>query len=137
MTPHFSLDELIKTSTGLKNTPNDSELSNLKTLANGLESIRYAIGKPIHINSAFRSKDVNMAVGGAPNSAHLLGYAADIKIIGMTNDEICKSIVRAGIKFDQMIDECSKGGQWVHISFDPTMRGQWLVFSNGKYEVHK
>lgn len=137
MTPHFSLAELTTTSTGLNNTPNEEQLSHLKALANGLESIRDLLGKPIHINSAFRSKEVNIAVGGSDNSAHLLGYAADITVNGLTNNEICKAIVRAGIKFDQLIDECSKGGQWVHISLDPKMRNQWLIFSNGKYEVHK
>lgn len=137
MTPHFSLAELIHTSTGLNNTPNNEQLSHLKTLANGLESVRDLLGRPIRISSAFRSKEVNLAVGGAANSAHLLGYAADITVSGLTNNEICKAIVKAGIKFDQLIDECSKGGQWVHISFDPQMRGEWLIFSNGRYEAHK
>ena len=134
MSEHFSYDELTKTSTGLDNIPNESELANLNVLANGLELVRAAIGKPININSAFRSEAVNKAIGGAANSAHLLGYAADITINGMTNESICNAIYKAGIQFDQMIDE-NKGSQWVHISFDPKHRMQWLKFVDGQYKT--
>ena len=134
MSEHFSYDELTKTSTGLDNIPNESELANLNVLANGLELVRAAIGKPININSAFRSEAVNKAIGGAANSAHLLGYAADITINGMTNESICNAIYKAGIQFDQMIDE-NKDSQWVHISFDPKHRMKWLKFADGQYKT--
>lgn len=137
LTQHFSLEELTHTGTGIENTPNDQQIENLKKLAQLLEQIRIIVGRPIIINSAFRSKDVNIAAGGKKTSAHLDGYAADIRISGMTNIQICKAIYEAGIKFDQMIDENSKGGQWVHISCAPTMRQQWLIFMNGNYEVSK
>ena len=134
ITEHFSLEELTVTNSGLDNEPNDYEIANLKVIANGLELIRAAIGKPININSAFRSEAVNKAIGGATNSAHLLGYAADITINGMTNESICDAIYKAGIQFDQMIDE-NKGLQWVHISFDPKHRMQWLKFVDGQYKT--
>lgn len=137
LTDHFSLVELTCTDTGLPNNPLPHEIDNLKELAKGLESVRKLFNKPIDVSSGFRSAAANKAVGGAYNSAHLSGYAADITIQGLTNKEICEEIVKSDIQFDQLIDEDKNGRQWVHISFDPQLRGQWLVFSNGQYETHK
>lgn len=137
LTEHFTLEELTRTDTGIKNTPLKSEIDNLQVLANGLESIRKVINKPIVISSGFRCKALNRAVGGVDTSAHVLGYAADFTVSGLTNKDICEAIIKAGIKFDQLIDENKNGRQWVHISFDPFMRMEWLIYSNGKYEVHK
>lgn len=134
---HFSLAELTATNTGLRNDPDNSIIDNISVMAKGLEKVREIWGKPVTVSSGYRSPAVNSAVGGANNSAHLTGYAADITIPGLTNKQICQGIVRAGIKFDQLIDENKGGRQWVHISFDPKMRGEWLIFSNGKYEVHQ
>lgn len=130
----FNLEELTITSTGLKNQPNDIQIHNLKILFIVLQKVCAAINKPIKITSAFRSIELNTAVGGSKKSDHLNGFAADFVVIGMTNKQICKSIIDAGIKFDQLIDEC-KGSHWVHISIAPAMRNQHLIFNNGKYEL--
>jgi uncharacterized protein YcbK (DUF882 family) len=53
-----------------------------------LQTIRDHVGKPIRINSAFRSPTHNKAIGGASNSLHTLGLAADIVIDGMTPIEV-------------------------------------------------
>ena len=59
LSKHFSYSELTKTSTGLRNVPNDSQLANLYLLALSLESIRAAVGnRPIVVTSAFRSPAV-------------------------------------------------------------------------------
>ena len=71
------------------------------------------------INSAFRSKVVNDAVGSRETSQHRLGCAADIRIPGMTPDEVVRSVMTAGLPYDQIIREFSdpiKGGGWTHIS---------------------
>lgn len=136
MSTNFSIKELTKTNTGILNSPDSGQLKNLDQLSLGLEWVRFAIGgRPMIISSGFRSEDVNIAVGGSKSSAHLYGYAADFTVNGMTNKQICECIIKGGVKFDQLIDERSKGGQWVHISFDPRLRGHYLVFSNGKYEA--
>ena len=125
------------TNTGLPNTPDSGQIGALIVLCQNLEKIRLVLKKPIIVNSAFRSADVNIAVGGAKNSAHKTGYAADIVVRGMNNKQICEEIIKSGIKFDQLIDENKNGSQWIHISFDPAMRGQYLVYSNGQYKVHE
>lgn len=53
-------------------------------LVNALEALRERIGKPIQVTSAFRCADHNREVGGEPNSQHVRGWAADVKVEGMT-----------------------------------------------------
>ena len=132
----FDIKALTVTTTGLDNTPNEQQIYNLRILHHGLQQVCKALGKPITINSAFRSLDVNIAVGGSGKSDHMKGFAADFVVAGMGNKKICAAIIKAGIKFDQLIDEC-KGSEWVHISFAPAMRQQWLIFADGKYKAHK
>lgn len=57
-------------------------------LVNALESIRRRVGKPVIINDAFRCIEHNESVGGAKNSQHLLGKAADIRIEGYTGRDL-------------------------------------------------
>jgi uncharacterized protein YcbK (DUF882 family) len=75
MTPHFTLAELTHTDhRSLDNTPNATEMANLKRLAEFLETVKTTLGgKPIMINSAFRSKAVNDAVGSKDTSQHRQG----------------------------------------------------------------
>ncbi len=80
LSPHFTLAELTRTGTGLPNTPNSTEKANLKALAAGiLEPIRAEFGKPLIVNSGFRSEAVNAQVGGSSTSQHRTGDAADVK----------------------------------------------------------
>jgi hypothetical protein len=130
LTEHFTLAELTVTSSGLPNQPNATQLANLTIAAKGMERVRSALGKPVRVNSGFRSAAVNRAVGGVSTSAHALGYAVDFICPAFGNPlAICKAIIAAGIKFDQLIEE----GSWVHCSFDPRMRQQVLTMRNGKY----
>jgi putative chitinase len=129
LSPHFTLAEMTVTSTGIDNQPTAAHLANLKVAAAGMEKVRAALGKPIKVNSAYRSALVNRKVGGVPTSAHCQGYAVDFRVAGMTPLDICRAIVAAGIKFDQLIEE----GTWTHVSFDPRMRGDVLTMRNGRY----
>ena len=117
LSEHFSLDELTASETaarnGWDNSPNLNELSNLKRLAEFLEKVRAVLGKPIIINSAFRSKLVNDAVGSRDSSQHRVGCAADIRVPGMTPDEVVKAVIAADIGYDQVIREFDR---WTHIS---------------------
>lgn len=79
---HFNFQELIHTETGLDNSVlTDSHLGNLATLWNTLNFIREELGKPIYINSAYRTPSVNKQVGGTIRSLHLQGRAADIRTL--------------------------------------------------------
>jgi uncharacterized protein YcbK (DUF882 family) len=118
LTEHFSLEELTASETaernGWDNSPNDAELSNLTRLAEFLEKVKTVLGgKPIMVNSAFRSKVVNDAVGSEDTSQHRLGCAADLRVPGMTPDEVVKAIIASGIGYDQVIREFDR---WTHIS---------------------
>ena len=115
LSEHFSLEELTHTDhRDLDNTPNDAELANLTRLAEFLEEVKTVLGgKPVMVNSAFRSKAVNDAVGSKDTSQHRVGCAADIRIPGMTPDEVVKAVIASGIGYDQVIREFDR---WTHIS---------------------
>ena len=115
LTPHFTLEELTATQhRTLDNTPNSSEINNLKRLAEMLEEVKTLLdGKPIMINSGFRSKAVNDAVGSKDSSQHRVGCAADIRVPGLTPDQVVKAIIDSPIAFDQIIREFDS---WTHIS---------------------
>jgi len=115
LSPHFSLDELTVTDhREFDNTPNSSEINNLKRLAEMLEEVKTLLGgKPIMVNSAFRCKQVNDAVGSKDTSQHRVGCAADIRVPSMTPDEVVKAVIASGIAYDQIIREFNS---WTHIS---------------------
>jgi len=115
LSPHFSLEELTVTDhREFDNTPNSSEINNLKRVADLLEKVKTLVGgKPIMVNSAFRCKQVNDAVGSKDTSQHRVGCAADIRVPGMTPDEVVKAVMASGIGYDQIIREFNS---WTHIS---------------------
>jgi hypothetical protein len=119
LSEHFTLAELTQSQTaaraGLKNDPTPEALENLKYLAGRLEAIRKLLGRPMIISSGYRAPAVNRLVGGAANSQHMLGQAADfIAPAYGTPYEVASAIDRSGLKYDQLIHEF---GRWVHVSF--------------------
>jgi len=120
LTPNFTLEELTHTDhREFDNTPNDAELDNLTRLADFLEQVKVVLGgKPIMVNSAFRCKQVNDAVGSKDTSQHRIGCAADIRVPSMTPDQVVKAIIAAGIGYDQVIREFDR---WTHISIPNTV----------------
>lgn len=128
LSEHFTLDELthseVAARNGFDNTPSAVELENLKRLAAMLEQVRALLGKPIQINSAFRSKPVNDAVGSKDSSQHRIGCAADIRVAGINPDEVCRAIIASDIQYDQIIREFydpeKQTGGWTHISVPNT-----------------
>lgn len=119
MTPHFTLAELTHTDHRVfDNTPNEQELANLKRLALFLEQVKTVLGgKPIMVNSAFRSKQVNDAVGSKDTSQHRIGCAADIRVPSMTPDQVVRAIIASGLPYDQIIREFDR---WTHVSIPNT-----------------
>ena len=115
MTPHFTLAELTVTDhRTLDNTPDPAALANLHRLAAFLEQVRTALGdRMVVINSAYRSKAVNDAVGSKNTSQHRLGCAADIRVPGMTPDAVVRAVRASGLAYDQLIREFDS---WTHIS---------------------
>lgn len=119
LSPNFTLDELTHTDhRELSNEPNESETANLKRLADFLEQVKTVLGgKPVMVNSAFRSKAVNDAVGSKDTSQHRIGCAADIRVPGMTPDEVVRAVIASGLGYDQIIREFDR---WTHISVPNT-----------------
>ena len=115
LSEHFSYEELIHTDHRIfDNTPTDKELDNLVRLAEFLEVVRSVLDdRVVLINSAYRSKAVNDAVGSKDSSQHRTGCAADIQVPGMTPDEVVKFIRSADLEFDQVIREFDR---WTHVS---------------------
>ena len=130
LTEHFTLEELTTTDhREFDNTPNETERANLVRLAGLLELVKVALGgKPIMVNSAFRSKQVNDAVGSKDTSQHRIGCAADIRVPGVTPDQVVKAVIAAKLPFDQLIREFDR---WTHISIPNDLngkpRGQTLI----------
>jgi hypothetical protein len=115
LTEHFTLEELTHTDhREFDNTPNDAEKANLERLALFLEQVKEVLGgKPIMVNSAYRCKAVNDAVGSKDSSQHRIGCAADIRVPSMTPDQVVKAVIASGIPYDQLIREFDR---WTHIS---------------------
>ena len=121
MTEHFTLEELTHTDhRELENIPNETELANIQRLAEFLERVKTLLGgKPIMVNSAFRSKAVNDAVGSKDTSQHRVGCAADIRVPGMTPDQVVRAVIGSDLGYDQVIREFDR---WTHISI-PNVAG--------------
>lgn len=128
LTPNFTLEELTHTDhRELDNTPTTDEkciidgkevmvnaYENLPRLANFLEQLKVILGgKPIMVNSAFRSEAVNTAVGSKNTSDHRRGCAADIRVPGMTPDEVTKAIINSDLPYQQVIREFDR---WTHVA---------------------
>ena len=115
LSKHFTLEELTHTDhRELSNEPNETEKSNLTRLANFLEQVKFVLGDaPIMVNSAFRSKALNDAVGSKDSSQHRVGCAADIRVPNMTPDQVVQAVLGSQLEFDQVIREFDR---WTHIS---------------------
>ena len=115
LSAHFSLEELTITDhREYSNEPNESERQNLVRLANFLEQVKFVLGGvPIMVNSAYRSAQVNAAVGSKETSQHRLGCAADLRVPGMTPDQVVQAVIGSQLEFDQVIREFDR---WTHVS---------------------
>ena len=123
LTEHFTLAELTHTDhRELENTPNETEIKNLYRLAEFLETVKTVLGgKPIMVNSAFRSEAVNTAVGSKNTSQHRIGAACDFRVPGMAPDAVVRAIIAADLPYDQIIREFDA---WTHISVPNTAVAQ-------------
>lgn len=132
LSPHFTLAELTVTDhRSLDNSPNQVEIGNLQRLAQFLETVKTALGgKPVMINSAFRSKAVNDAVGSKDTSQHRLGLACDFRVPGMAPDAVVRALLK--LPYDQIIREFDA---WTHISISDKPRRQALIIDKAGTKV--
>lgn len=130
LSEHFTLEELTRSSYatkhGIDNKPSELQTENLRQLClNVLEPLRECVRKPIYVLSGFRSVEVNRGIGGADNSQHLEGKAADVIVSGWTVDDLFEEASKY-VAYDQVIQEF---GKWVHISYSNPLRRMrlWAV----------
>ena len=112
LSEHFTLEEMLRSETatkkGIENRINAEEVNNLQKLCQKvLEPLRQHFGKPIRINSGFRCKALNDAVGGAKNSYHTKGRAVDIP-----NVPGWLAYIRDHLPHTELINE----GSWLHVA---------------------
>lgn len=135
LSEHFTLEEMIFSQTAVRNNinnnPSQAVINNLRVTCADLEAIRALLEYPLSISSGFRCMELNRKIGGAITSAHMDGYAADFTCAQFgSSTDIVDKIRESGIKLDQCIEE----GTWVHVSFAPTLRQQFMKakFINGQ-----
>ena len=132
---HFTIAEMIQSHTAerlkINNDPSPVVRVHLTETITLLESIRaeweeycevHNFGDPsIRISSGYRSAELNKAVGGVKNSAHVCGYAADLQPVNGKQTEFEKFFAndfsKMGYGFDQIIIEKSKTSRWVHVGY--------------------
>lgn len=118
---YFTIEELtrstVATARGIPNVPGENEREALEVLTLALlDPLRELWGKPIYVNSGYRSPALNKAVGGVANSQHIKGQAADITTGNTASNRKLFALIRdGGFDFDQLIDEAD--GTWIHVSY--------------------
>ena len=105
------------TARGIPNVSGENEREALEVLVLALlDPLRELWGKPIYVNSGYRSPALNKAVGGVANSQHMKGQAADITTCNTASNRKLFALIRdGGFDFDQLIDEAN--GTWIHVSY--------------------
>lgn len=134
LSPSYTLADLIRSETAqerrLDNTPPEDLLPNLRRLAAGLEAIQALLGQPLEISSAYRSPELNTAVGGTATSQHCQGLAADFVCPGFGPPlEIAQALAASALDYDQAILEF---GNWIHVSFCASPRKRLLTIYDSK-----
>lgn len=135
LSEHFDLEKFIISQTAIRNnidnTPSQEIIDSLKSLCEHVLEPMVKDGLKFNVSSGYRCLQLNKKIGGAKNSQHTKGQAADLTPIGMTTEEFYQSIIKLKIPFDQIIQEFNS---WVHVSFATPQRGQKLraTKSNGK-----
>jgi zinc D-Ala-D-Ala carboxypeptidase len=142
---YFSLSEMVKSQTairkGIDNLPNDEQVEALIELVeNVLDPVREHFGRPVTVNSGFRGKKLNKAIGGSKSSQHCKGEAADIEIPGVSNPEVAEWI-KNNLDFDQLILEFHTSGipdsGWVHVSWRSSKKNRKQVLTLDKTGTRK
>lgn len=132
---HITFIEATKSNTairnGIKNEPNAEQLANMKLVAEKcFEPLRQWYGKPIRVNSFFRSYELNRIVKGSLTSEHLTGCAIDMDAGSNAENKKIFDWCKANLKFNQLIHEYGNeiGPDWVHISYNATKNKQQILY---------
>lgn len=125
---YFTIDEMCRSTVakrdGIANIPNEEQVANLTALVDTiLDPLREEYGKPIYVNSGFRSEALNAAVKGAKNSQHTKGEAADLSVGTKSGNKILFQLIQdLKLPCDQVIEESDFS--WIHVSHKKTGRNR-------------
>jgi len=134
LSEHFTFAEMTRTNTRIENVPSEAQVENLKRLCGWLERLREKVGKPIIINSGYRSEAVNKAVGGVKSSNHLTGCAADIHVTGIEQLVRYAAVLldisdESQEAFDELLlERSSRGTYWIHFAVRPSGNRRKVAF---------
>nr|DAQ24888.1 MAG TPA: peptidase [Microviridae sp.] len=137
LSEHFTLFELCNVKKyGRYNEPSPFALDNLKVLAKFLDTLRYALTRPIIVNSAFRNVNINRHVGGVPNSDHIKGLAADIRVIGLTPIKLAR-FIRDNALLNARVGQVIIYPTFVHVSINRYVhKSVYLIKKGSRYEKY-
>ena len=137
LSPHFTLGEMTTSNhKEVYNIPSHEAIANLKRLCGWLEVLRERYGEPIHINSGYRSPQLNRKIGGAATSNHLTGCAVDIRVAGMEQALRYATILldysdESKQEFDELLIEKNRyGAIWVHFAVRASGNRRKILFIN-------
>ena len=138
LTRNFSLEEMLRSDTaircGIANRPKTKQeettvVENLRALCREvLQPLRDHLGRPVVISSGYRCRELNEKVGGAKNSQHMRGEAADIRVKDSRELTETMRFIMDETEFDQLIREKSATGEWVHVSYKRNGNNRQQVF---------
>ncbi len=133
LSEHFTLQQLTHSPSaaqaGIDNSADAPTIANLRRLCEVLEAVQRLFGAPLQISSGYRSPALNTLIGGAANSAHVQGLAADFSIVGLPPRQVVEAIADSDVPFDQLILEFDR---WVHLGISQQRaRRQVLTLRKG------
>lgn len=136
LTQNFTLNELVYSPTAeankIDNRASVPVISNLQALCtNVLQPLRDALGCPIIITSGFRCAELNKRIGGAANSQHLYGQAADF-IVSQKDLKEVFNYIKTKLPYDQLLYEYSKTDRWIHVSYRTDGKNRKQAIDNYK-----
>lgn len=131
LSKYFTIDEMISSITAtnhkIDNTPPTDVVDKLSILCNEvLDPAREVFGKPIHVNSGYRCKELNRLVGGKANSYHLNGQAADLHVDNAAEGAYLSALLLSAEKCDLVILERRGKKYWVHVQWSMAPRHRYI-----------
>jgi len=122
---------------GIKNVPSDEDIENMKLVAEKVfEPLREWVEAPIRVNSFYRSKELNLGIGGSQVSSHLTGNAIDITSMGGKTNLEMFHYIKDNLDFDQLIWEFGTEPKWLHISYKSKKENRKQILVTKKQGIY-
>ena len=136
LSDHFTLGEMTKSNSHpeVYNIPSHEAIANLKRVCGWLQILRSRAGRPILINSGYRSPQLNKKIGGVPTSNHLTGCAVDIRVADMEQLIRYANILldyskESHLDFDVLLIERNRyGAIWMNFAVRPKGNRRMVAF---------